>query len=193
MTSSTAEAPVFCAKKCLVPRFWTHCQETGARSDGERDEDDWVVGEPAREWWLFLPSFYLEVWDLGGLSDGIPGFLKRTACPTIGMLRSGQTPLRNSAWMGCKECTYIQIFFVRRPKPSQKGKFKLGGPWHVVPKGQNAVVRFPARFPWRGGVIYRVSLPIDGRSLGCKMGSAWFNSSQEIEFWVIWIQKLFRI
>ena len=102
-------------------------------------------------------------------------------------------PPADSAWMGCKECTYIQIFFVRRPKPSQKGKFKLGGPWHVVPKGQNAVVRFPARFPWRGGVIYRVSLPIDGRSLGCKMGSAWFNSSPEIEFWVIWIQKLFRI
>lgn len=58
VTSSTAEAPFFCAKKCLVPWFWTHWQETGARSDGERDEDDWMVGEPAREWWLFLPSFF---------------------------------------------------------------------------------------------------------------------------------------
>lgn len=138
---------------------------------------------------IFFKKF--ETWE--DCQMGFRDWFKRTACPTIGMLRSGQTPLRNSAWMGCKECTYIQIFFVRRPKPSQKGKFKLGGPWHVVPKGQNAVVRFPARFPWRGGVIYRVSLPIDGRSLGCKRGSAWFNSSQEIEFWVIWIQKLFRI
>lgn len=137
--------------------------------------------------------FFSEVWDLGGLSHGIPQKDGLSNHWNVEIVEERANPPADSAWMGCKECTYIQIFFVRRPKPSQKGKFKLGGPWHVVPKGQNAVVRFPARFPWRGGVIYRVSLPIDGRSLGCKMGSAWFNSSQEIEFWVIWIQKLFRI
>ena len=107
---------------------------------------------------------------------GFRDWFKRTACPTIGMLRSGQTPLRTQPGWVARNAPTFKFSLFDGLNRLRKENSNLEAPTCSAYKGQNAVVRFPARFPWRGGVIYRVSLPIDGSSLRCKMGSAWFNS-----------------
>lgn len=118
----------------FVPKnVWCHGFERIAR----RQVLDLMVSEMKMiEWLASRPEsggcsshhFFLEVCDLGGLSHGIPGLVQKDGLSNHWNVEERANPPADSAWMGCKECTYIQIFFVRRPKPSQKGKFKLGGP-----------------------------------------------------------------